>query len=301
MTQPLRTFLLAAAILLCAFATRAESDITTSPLYAGTPPKSLGSGPKDIPTLTAYIPKGAQAPMPAILVCPGGGYAHLAMVHEGSAIGEWLNAKGIAAFVLKYRLPADGYKHPVPLMDACHALSTVRAQAAKWGVDPKRIGVMGFSAGGHLASTLATHYHPGQPDAQDPIDRVSCRPDFAVLGYPVVTMKIATHGGSKRNLLGENPAPKLIENLSNETQVTADTPPTWLMHASDDKTVPVANALGFYEALVKAGVPAEMHIYETGGHGWGIKPNNKSVAGRTWMNRLHEWMQARGIVEKKRK
>lgn len=301
MNHMMRSFLIAGALLLCALAARAASDVTTMTLYAGTPPQSLGTEPKDIPTLTAYIPKGAKRVTPAILVCPGGGYAHLAMEHEGSAIATWLNSKGIAAFVLKYRLPADGYKHPVPLMDASHALSTIRAQAEKWNVDPKRIGVMGFSAGGHLASTLETHYHLDQPEAKDPIDRVSCRPDFAVLGYPVVTMKVATHGGSKRNLLGENPDPKLIENLSNETQVNKDTPPTFLMHASDDKVVPVANSLGFYTALVQAGVPAEMHIYEVGGHGWGIKPGNKTVAGRTWMNRLAEWLQARGIVEKKSK
>ena len=294
MMLTIRQLLLTCVLLLVAAAARAE--ITTITLYAGTPPKSLGTAPKDIPTLTICIPENAKGTLPAIVVCPGGGYAGLAMEHEGANVAKWLNSQGVAAFILKYRLPKNGYRHPVPLLDAQHALSTVRSRAAEWHLDPQRIGIMGFSAGGHLASTLETHYHLDQPEAADPIDRVSCRPDFAVLGYPVVTMKEKTHGGSRLNLLGPDPDPALLENLSNETQVTKDTPPTFLVHASDDKGVPVENSVNFYLALVKAGVPAELHLFETGGHGFGIRPTNKTVSGKTWMDRLGDWLRARKII-----
>jgi acetyl esterase/lipase len=288
---------LALAAMVMMHGAAAQATTATLPLWQGTPPKSLGTAEKDIPTLTVYLPeKAGDKLLPAILVCPGGGYAHLALEHEGSAIGKWCNSIGVAAFVLKYRLPGDGYRHPVPMLDAQHALSTIRARAAQWHVDPQKIGVMGFSAGGHLASTLATHYHRGIADAKDPIDRVSCRPDFAVLVYPVITLKALTHGGSRNNLLGPNPPAELIENLSNETQVTPDTPPTFLVHTTQDKTVPVENSIDFYLACRKAGVPAELHIFEAGAHGFGIKPVQTTVAGKTWMNRLADWLRARGIV-----
>jgi acetyl esterase/lipase len=198
--------------------------------------------------------------------------------------------------MLKYRI-SPRYKHPAPLQDAQRAIRTVRARAKEWNVDPDRIGILGFSAGGHLASTAATHFDKGNSDAQNPIERASCRPDFAVLVYPVISLTTEyTHRGSKRNLLGKNPDPKLAELLSNEKQVTAETPPTFLMHTSGDKGVPAENSILFYLALRKAGVPAEMHIYEKGGHGFGLAPNDPVLS--TWPDRCIAWMRVRGILAK---
>ena len=201
----------------------------------------------------------------AIVICPGGGYGGLVTGAEGHGIAAWLNRHGITGVVLEYRLPKG--RHTVPLLDAQRAIRTVRANAKAWGIDPKKIGIMGFSAGGHLASTAGTHFDDGDPKATDPIDRNSCRPDFMILVYPVITMGEKTHGGSRNNLLGKNPDAKLVELFSNEKQVTAKTPPAFLAHAKDDRAVVPENSKVFYEALQKQKVPAKYLELPSGGHG----------------------------------
>jgi acetyl esterase/lipase len=269
---------------------------TIVPLWSGPAPESKGSGPDDTPTLAVYLPEKPAKSVPAVVICPGGGYVHLSMEFEGINIAQWFQSRGVAAFVLKYRLPAQGYRHPVPLLDAQRALRLVRGQAATWNVDPARIGIMGFSAGGHLAATLDTHFDAGNPAATDPADRISCRPDFAILVYPVITMKDEfTHMGSKQNLLGPNPDPALVENLSNETQVTADTPPTLLVDVLDDKTVPVENSRRMFTALQKAGVPTELQEYPVGGHGFGLG-HVPDKSPKDWMEKVFGWLQSRGIA-----
>jgi acetyl esterase/lipase len=199
--------------------------------------------------------------------------------------------------MLKYRI-APRYRHPAPLQDAQRAIRTVRARAKEWGVDPERIGIWGFSAGGHLASTAGTHFDAGKPDAEDPIERMSCRPDFLILAYPVITMETpVTHAGSRNNLLGKEPDSKLVEYYSNEKQVTAKTPPTFLFHTSADTAVLPENSVRFYLALVKAGVPAELHIYEKGPHGVGLAPKDPVLG--TWKDRLEAWLRGRGLLERK--
>ena len=277
---------------LCASAAHAQE---VRPLRPGAAPGAVGDEDLDKPTITIWLPK-QNATGSAVVVCPGGGYAHLAMDHEGKQIADWLNGRGVAAFILKYRL-GPRYHHPAPLTDVQRAIRTVRQGAAGFGVAPDRIGVWGFSAGGHLASTAATHFDSGAADAADAIDRVSSRPDFAILAYPVVTMTEHTHKGSRRNLLGETPDPKLVELLSNEKQVSAQTPPTFLFHTSDDPGVPVENSVHFYLALRKAGVPAEMHLYEHGRHGVGLAPADPVLS--SWGERLTDWMRGRGLLASK--
>jgi acetyl esterase/lipase len=268
-----------------------------TPIYDGTAPDSQGTQDKDAPHVEVYLPPKGAAPTSAIVICPGGGYAGLAMDHEGRHEANWFIAHNIAAFVLQYRLPAQGYRHPIPMHDGQRAIRWVRAQADKFNIDPHKIGVMGFSAGGHEASTIATHFDAGDPNAKDPIDRVSSRPDFAILVYAVITMKAGvTHQGSKDNLLGPNPDPALVANLSNETQVTAQTPPTILFHAVDDNVVPIENSRDFLAALSKANVPGELHEYSKGGHGfgWGATPDN-SPAG--WFDvTLYDWLKRMGFA-----
>src|SRR6266446_7052526 len=214
-------------------------------LWPSGAPGALGKEPNDIPTLTSYLASEEKATGAAVIVCPGGGYTHLAD-HEGRPVAEWLNTLGISAFVLKYRL-GPRYHHPAPLEDAARAIRTVRARATEWHIDPKRIGILGFSAGGHVASTIGTHFDSGKPDAFDPIERVSSRPDLMILIYPVITMREFAHAGSRRMLLGENPLANLVVWLSNEAQVTKETPPAFLVHTSNDPTVPVENSLQFAE------------------------------------------------------
>ena len=262
-------------------------------------PGAVGEEPQDKPSLTVYLPPKAKANGAAVVICPGGGYGHLAVDHEGKQIAEWLNSLGVAGFVLRYRI-APRYRHPAPINDAQRAIRTVRARAADWNVDPERIGIIGFSAGGHLASTAATHFDAGKPDADDPIERAGCRPDFAILGYPVISFTApCTHRGSRRRLLGDKPDPKLAANLSNETQVTPRTPPTFLFHTDNDKIVSAKNSVLFYLALRKAGVPAEMHIYERGRHGVGLAPDDPILS--TWPKRCAAWLGVRGILEPKPK
>ena len=260
------------------------------PLWDGPAPLAEGDAETDVPTLTIFLPPAERATGMAVVICPGGGYGGLATDHEGYQIGAWLKERGIAGFMLRYRL--SPYRHPVPLLDAQRAMRTVRARADEWGVDPARIGLWGFSAGAHLAATVATHAHVGDLAAVDPVDRVSCRPDFAILCYPVISMTATyTHFGSRLNLVGENPSAELLEDLSLEKQVTPDTPPTFLFHTDQDTGVPPENSVAFYLALRQAQVPAELHIYEPGGHGLGLAPSDPVLG--TWPERLEDWLQRR--------
>jgi acetyl esterase/lipase len=264
-------------------------------LWPGGAPGALGTEPVDIPTLTPYLPPKEKVSGAAVIVCPGGGYTHLAD-HEGRPVAEWLNSLGITAFVLKYRL-GHRYHHPSMLQDAARAIRLVRARAGEWGLDSQRIGILGFSAGGHLASTAGTHFDSGKVDASDPIERVSSRPSLMILIYPVITMKEKTHAGSKKNLLGEAPTSELISLLSNEEQVTKETPPTFLVHTMTDTAVPVENSLGFVTALRKFGVPFEFHLYERGPHGFGLGQKDPILA--TWPDRCADWLRLHGFAAPK--
>ncbi len=270
------------------------------PLWPQGAPGALGKAPEDVPTLTPYVAPKGRATGAAIVVCPGGGYQHLALDHEGRAVAEWLNSVGVTAFVLKYRL-GPRYRHPSMLQDAARAIRTVRARASEWGLDPERVGILGFSAGGHLASTAGTHFDAGKPDSTDPIERVSSRPSVMILIYPVITMRELTHAGSRRNLLGENPSPELVALLSNEEQVTKETPPAFLVHTMNDAAVPVENTLMFVAALRRAGVPFELHLYERGPHGFGLgtaregKPADPILS--TWPAHAADWLRLHGFVK----
>ncbi len=274
----------------------ADAAPTEFELWPNGAPGAAGTEKADKPTLTVWPAPADKANGTAVVICPGGGYGGLAIDHEGKQVAEWMNARGISAFMLKYRI-APRYKHPAPLQDAQRAIRTVKARAKEWNVDPKRVGIMGFSAGGHLASTAGTHFDDGKEEAKDPIDKASCRPDFLILCYPVVTLKGPfTHAGSRNNLLGKEPDEKLIENLSNETQVTKQTPPTFLFHTDADKGVMAENSIQFYLALRKAGVPAELHVYEKGGHGVGLAAKDPVLS--TWPERLNAWLDGRGLLKK---
>jgi acetyl esterase/lipase len=260
-------------------------------------PGAIGAEDKDIPTVTVYLPPDEKANGAAVVICPGGGYGALAMDHEGHQVARWLNSLGVAGVILKYR-HAPRYRHPAPLQDAQRALRYTRAHAKEWKIDPKRVGILGFSAGGHLASTAGTHFDAGKEDAPDPIDRLSCRPDFLVLVYPVITfVGPYAHKGSRNNLLGKDAVDKLVESLCNDKQVTAQTPPTFLVHTTEDAGVPPENSILFYQACRKAKVPAEMHIYEKGKHGLGLGQPGSAFA--SWPDRCAAWLQARKILEKK--
>jgi acetyl esterase/lipase len=259
-------------------------------------PGAVGNKPGDIPAVTVYLPPADKAAGAAVVICPGGGYGFLAMDHEGHQIARWLNSLGVAGIILEYRI-APRYHQPAPLLDAQRAIRLTRAHAGKWGIDPRRIGVLGFSAGGHLASTAATHFDAGRADARDPIDRQSCRPDFAVLVYGVITLtRPYTHVGSRNNLLGKDAGDaKLVEYYSNEKQVTKNTPPTFLVHTSEDTAVPPENSVLFYLALRKAGVPAELHVFENGRHGLGLGP--KELAFSRWPGLCAAWFRTRQILK----
>jgi len=271
------------------------------PLWPQGAPGALGKAPEDVPTLTPYPAPKEKATGAAIVVCPGGGYGHLSLEYEGREVAVWLNSVGVTAFVLKYRL-GPRYHHPSMLQDAARAIRTVRARAAEWGLDPERVGILGFSAGGHLASTAGTHFDAGKADAADPIERVSSRPSVMLLIYPVITMRELTHAGSKKNLLGDNPTPELVALLSNEEQVTKETPPAFLVHTMNDATVPVENTLMFVAALRKAGVPFELHLYERGPHGFGLgtardnKPADPILS--TWPAHAADWLRLHNFAAK---
>jgi acetyl esterase/lipase len=267
-------------------------------LWEGDAPGALGQRPQDTPTLTPYMAPADKQTGATMLIFPGGGYGNLAE-HEGRGYAEWFNAHGINAYVLKYRLGSNGYRHPVMLNDAARALRMVRAFAKRDGFDPARIGIIGSSAGGHLAATLATHFDSSKADgpkleAGDAFDRESSRPDLAILCYPVVTLGQFAHAGSRKNLLGENPPAELVQNLSNELQVTKATPPTFLWHTVEDKTVPVENSLQFAAALRRAGVPFSLHIYENGAHGLGFgRPDRPAPP---WADQLLYWFKERKFI-----
>ena len=247
-----------------------------------------------VPTLTIYLPDKDKNTGAAIVICPGGGYGIEAMDHEGYQYAEYLQSKGIAGIVLKYRLPYG--HHEIPLMDAQYALRTVRYNAADWGINPEKIGISGFSAGGHLASTAATHFDHGKPETADPVEKVSCRPDFAVLVYPVITFnELWGHMGSRENLIGKNHDLRLIRYYSNELQVTAETPPSFLLLADDDNGVQPRNSIEFYSALKEKGVSAELHIFREGGHGFGMNKSGKPHD--QWPQLLIDWMKAEKILK----
>lgn len=254
-------------------------------------PGALGNAPSDKPNITPFLP--ADNPThTAVIICPGGGYGMLAITYEGYDVARWLNARGVAAFVLQYRL-GPRYHYPVELLDAQRAIRYVRSHAAEDNIDPSHIGIWGFSAGGHLASTTGTHFDAGNHSAPDPIDRVGSRPDFMVLAYPVISMEPGiVQTGSMHNLLGTEPNPILRNEVSNETQVTPQTPPTFLYSTTNDKVVPIMNSVLFYEALVHAGVPAEMHIFEQGPHGSGL--GKKSPQLSMWPVLLQNWLSLHG-------
>ena len=267
----------------------------TIPLWQGRAPGAQGDAPEDIPTLTIYMPAATTGPMTAVIIAPGGGYRALSMNKEGRQPASYLNSLNIAAFVLKYRL-GPKYHHPVELGDAQRAIRMLRSRAAEWHLDPSRIGVMGFSAGGHLASAASTHFDKGDPSAADPFDRAGSRPDFAILGYPVITLTQPwTHQGSKTNLLGENADAALARSLSSEMQVTSETPPTFIFHTNADTTVPVENSVHYFLALRKAGVPAEMHIFKDGAHGAGLALQDPALS--EWPKVLANWLRASGFLK----
>lgn len=263
-------------------------------LWPGGAPGAQGTAEVDQPTLTVFLPSGVNATKTGVVVAPGGGYTHLAMAKEGTDIAHWLNERGVAAFVLKYRL-GPTYHNPVELEDAQRAIRMVRANAAEYGIAPDHLGMWGFSAGGHLTATAGTHFDAGNPSATDVIDRQSSRPDFLILAYPVITMMDPyVHKGSRQYLLGDNPDTALEQSMSAELQVTKDTPPTFLFATTDDGTVPVMNSVMFYSALVKAGVPAEMHLFQHGGHGAGLAAANPQL--NVWPDLLIKWMRERGYA-----
>lgn len=274
----------------------------TAPSHAGEPLR-LSIWPEEAPLgdgkfekvavpITMHLPEPRLATGASLVICPGGGYGGRVVEGEGHGIARWLNAHGIAGVVLEYRLPQGNYRRP--MLDAQRAIRVVRSHAAEWKLDPRRIGIIGFSAGGHLASTVGTHFDAGIEKSADPVERLSCRPDFMVLVYPVITLGEKTHGGSRNNLLGPSPSAELIELLSNEKQVTDKTPPAFLTHARTDAVVPVAHSRMFYEALKAHGVAAEFQEFPQGNHGYN---GYKGEEWDAWQKRCLEWLGERGMLK----
>ena len=280
----------------CASLMLSHADMLTPiPLWPEGAPGALGTSTNDIPTLTVYLPETGKATGAAMVICPGGGYAHLA-AHEGNDYALWLNQHGVAGFVLQYRLGSHGYHHPAMLNDAARAVRWVRAHAGDYRIDLKRVGIMGSSAGGHLASTLVTHFDAGNPSAADAVERQSSRPDLGILCYPVISLGDFAHPGSKRNLLGTNPPPELVQQLSSELQVTAATPPCFVWSTAEDKTVPVENSLLFAAALQKNHVPFDLHIYQKGRHGIGLADQPPFAHPHPWAGDCLFWLKEQGFV-----
>jgi acetyl esterase/lipase len=265
------------------------------PLWSGGAPGAQGTDDKDIPTITVYLPRTTPAGMSAVIVCPGGGYTGLAMNHEGRQVANFLNSQGVIAFVLKYRL-GPKYHHPIELGDAQRAIRLLRSHSADWRIATDRIGILGFSAGGHLAMSASTHFDAGQAGAADPIDRVSSRPDFSVLGYPVISLvEPWTHQGSKNALLGPNADPELAKSLSGEQAVSKQTPPTFIFQTNADTTVPAENAIYYFLALRKAGIAAEMHVFEKGPHGVGLAMDDPALS--EWSKLLTNWLRIHALIK----
>ena len=273
------------------------ADAPVEVLWPGGAPGAKGTAPGDVPKLTIYLPEKDKATGTAIVICPGGGYGHLAMDHEGHQIAQWLNSFGVAGFILQYRHrnSGAGYGHPAPLQDAQRAVRTVRSRATEWGIKPDRIGILGFSAGGHLTSTAVTHFNDKAYEARDKIDKASARPDFGVLVYPVVSFtEPFTHVGSRRNLLGKDASQEMMEEFSNEKQVTAQTPPCFLISTWEDTGVPAENSIYFYLALRKVKVPAELHVFAKGPHGFGLGKHLEGTS--AWPSLCQNWMTVSGFL-----
>lgn len=274
-----------------------QNQATTIPLWPDGAPGALGKAEKDIPTLTLFLPSADKATGAAMVVCPGGGYARLAP-HEGGDYARWLSEQGIACFVLKYRLGIDGYRYPAPIQDAARAIRMVRARSTEWKVDPDRVGIIGSSAGGHVASMIMTHFDGGDTNASDPIERESSRPNIAVLCYPVITMGKFAHQSSKHLLLGTNPPAALVEETSAELQVKKDSPPCFIWSTEEDKTVPIENTLLFADALRASHVPFELHIYQRGPHGQGLGSHEYDPSKwLPWVSECSRWLKEQGFVK----
>ncbi len=290
---------LAAVLAMLSFTSLLRAEVLPEfPLWPDGAPGALGTGTNDIPTLTPYIADPSIATGACVVVCPGGGYGGLAS-HEGPDYALFLNKHGVTAFVLKYRLGSHGYRHPIMLNDAARAVRVVRSRWGEHKLDPRRIGIMGSSAGGHLASTLLTHFDLGNAEAKDPVDRVSSRPDLGILCYPVITMEAYGHTGSRENLLGKFPSAELIHLLSNEKQVSPGTPPTFLWHTVEDQAVPVLNSLEFASALQRSGVSFDLHIYQQGRHGIGLQAKPPGFENpHPWALDLVYWLKVQGFVKR---
>lgn len=273
---------------------RAEMQ-TPLPLWPAGAPGALGTNSNDIPTLTAYLPDSTNATGAAMVICPGGGYAHLAP-HEGNDYALWLNQHGVTCFVLKYRLGSSGYHHPAMLNDAARAVRWVRAHADEYKIDSHRVGIMGSSAGGHLAATLLTHFDAGNTNTTDAVERQSSRPDVGILCYAVISMGEFTHKGSHNNLLGTNATPELEKLLSNELQVTKNTPPCYLWTTFEDTTVPMENTMLFAGALGKNHVPFDLHVYQKGAHGMGLKDKPPFANPHPWVNDCLFWLKQQNFA-----
>lgn len=298
--------LLGVAAIILPIANAAADEPKTYPLW-DTAPSNPDTGDAnhagDVPTITVFLPPKEKATGASIVICPGGGYGFLATEHEGTQVAEWLNSLGVAGVMLKYRL-APKYKHPAPLDDARRAIRMVRYKSKEWGLDPNRVGVLGFSAGGHLASTVSTHYRETHPFPGDAINGFTERPDLAILVYPVISLQAEyAHGGSRDNLLGKDAPKELIAGLSNETQVTAQTPPTFLAHTAADSGVPAENSMAYAMALSKHKVPYELHVFEKGQHGLGLGSGWKGhIAAEpsfeAWPGLCATWLKGRGFLDK---
>ena len=288
--------ILAAAILLLSLGFSNAEMQKPIPLWPDGAPDALGNSTNDIPTLTPYLPDGTNTTGSGMVICPGGGYGKLAP-HEGRDYALWLNQHGVTCFVLKYRLGSNGYRHPAMLNDAARAVRWVRAHADEFMVDAHRVGIMGSSAGGHLASTLVTHFDAGDASAKDPVERQSSRPDLGILCYAVISLGEFTHQGSKNNLLGTNPPPVLVKLLSNELQVTTNTPPCFLWATFEDQAVPIENTLLFAGALQKNRVRFDLHIYEQGRHGIGLKDKPPFANPHPWAADCLFWLKVQGFVK----
>jgi acetyl esterase/lipase len=299
MTIAVRPILLASVVVAASVMAQQSplpiQDGQVIPLWSGPAPGAQGADDADVPTITVYLPRANAPGMSAVIICPGGSYRALAMNHEGRQVANYLNSLGVMAFVLKYRL-GPKYHHPVELGDAQRAIRLLRSHAAEWHIASDRIGILGFSAGGHLAMSASTHVDAGQAGASDTVDRVSSRPDFSVLGYPVISLvEPWTHQGSKNNLLGANPDPVVARQLSGELAATRDTPPTFIFQTNADVVVPAENATYYFLALRKAGVPVELHVFESGPHGVGLAMDDPALA--EWSRLLTNWLRVHAVIK----